>query len=84
MTSQPVPESLCNLLADVFDISPNQVTPELAVGSIEAWDSFGHLQAILAMEAEFRIQFDPARIPDLTTVALLLRELETQGVTFRK
>jgi acyl carrier protein len=83
MSLHAVPNSLRNLLADVFDISPEGVTPDLAAGSLSAWDSFGHLQLILAMEAEYGIQFDPTRIPELTTVALLQRELETRGVTFQ-
>jgi len=83
MSLHAVPDSLRNLLADVFDIAPEKITLELAVGSLPEWDSFGHLQAILAMEAEYGVRFDPNRIPDLTTVALLKRELESQGVTFR-
>jgi len=35
------------------------------------------------MENEYGVQFDPARIPELTTVALLIQELEAHGVTFR-
>lgn len=83
MTSQTVPESLRTIIADLFDISPDRVSPDLTVGSIEGWDSFGHLQAILAMENEYGVQFDPSRIPELTSVALLMQELEAHGVTFR-
>jgi acyl carrier protein len=80
MSVQPVHEALRNVLADVFDIPCDDVTPELAVGSIEKWDSFGHLQAILALEAEFGVQFDPQRISQLTTVALLQAELKEKGI----
>lgn len=80
--SQPLPEPLQKVLADVFDIPADEVTPDLAVGSIGAWDSFGHLQAILALENEFGVQFDPSRIANLRTAALLAQELEAQGVRF--
>jgi acyl carrier protein len=43
---------------------------------VPAWDSFRHLQAILALEGEYGVQFDPQRIPDLTIVSLLQKELE--------
>ena len=82
MSSQQVPSSLRNLIADVLDISPDQVTPELSVGQVEAWDSFGHLQTILALEGEYGIQFDPQRIPELTTVALIYAELLKKQVLF--
>jgi acyl carrier protein len=39
------------------------------------------LQAILALEGEYGVQFDPQRIPDLTSVALLQQELEKKGAS---
>lgn len=80
--NQSVPSSLRSILADVFDISSDQVTSELGVGQIESWDSFGHLQAVLALEAEYNVQLDPQKIPNLTTVALIQQELESKGVSF--
>lgn len=81
MNSQQVPSSLRDILADILEISPEEVTPQLGVGTIDNWDSFRHLQAVLAIEAEYGVQFDPQRIADLTTVALIQAELEGKGVT---
>ena len=80
MNSQQVPSSLRDILADILEISPEEVTPQLGVGTIDNWDSFRHLQAILAIEGEYGVQFDPQRIADLTTVALIQAELEAKGV----
>ena len=82
MSIQQVPPSLRDLLADVFEVAPEQVTPEFGVGTVESWDSFRHLQAILAVEGEYGVQLDPQRIPELTTVALIQSELEKKGVAF--
>jgi acyl carrier protein len=79
MNPQQVPSSLRDLLADIFEISPDQVTPDLSADTVDTWDSFRHLQAILAIEGEYGIQFDPQRIPELTSVALLQAELEKKG-----
>jgi acyl carrier protein len=81
MSVQQVPSSLRNLLGDVFEIPAEEVIPELSVGTIDSWDSFRHLQAILAIEGEYGVQFDPQRIPELTSVALLQTELEKKGAT---
>jgi acyl carrier protein len=81
MSSQQVPSSLRDILADVFEISPEQVTPDLSMERVESWDSFRHLQAILAIEGEYGVQFDPQRIPELTSVSLLQSELEKKGAT---
>ena len=81
MSSQQVPSSLRDILADVLEISPDEVTPETGVGTVDNSDSFRHLQAILAIEGEYGVQFDPQRIAELTTVALIQAELETKGAT---
>lgn len=79
MSSQQVPSSLRDILADILEISPDQVTPDLGVGTSENWDSFRHLQVILALEGEYGVQFDPQRIAELTTVAQIQGELELKG-----
>jgi acyl carrier protein len=79
MSSQQVPSSLRDILADILEISPEEVTPETGVETVENWDSFRHLQAILAIEGEYGVQFDPQRIAELTTVALIQAELEAKG-----
>jgi acyl carrier protein len=81
MSSPQVPSSLRDILADVLEISPAEVTPETGVATVDNWDSFRHLQAILAIEGEYGVQFDPQRIAELTTVALIQAELETKGAT---
>lgn len=80
MSNEQVPTSLRELLADIFEISQEQVTPELSMGTMDSWDSFRHLQAILAIEGEYGVQFDPQRIPELTSVARLQVELVKMGV----
>ena len=82
MSSQQVPSSLRDILADILEISPEQVTPELSMGTVDSWDSFRHLQAVLAIEGEYGVQLDPQRIPELTSVALIQSELEKKGVAF--
>jgi acyl carrier protein len=79
MSDEPVPPSLRELLADIFEISPEQVTAELSMTTVDSWDSFRHLQVILALEGEYGVQFDPQRIPELTSVAMLMAELEKKG-----
>jgi acyl carrier protein len=79
MSSPQVPSSLRDILADILEIPSADVTPETGVGTVETWDSFRHLQAILAIEGEYGVQFDPQRIPELTTVAKIQTELESKG-----
>jgi acyl carrier protein len=79
MSSQQVPPSLCDIFADTLEISREEVTPELSTESAETWDSFRHLQLILSIEEEYGVQFDPQKIPELTTVARVQEALEQKG-----
>lgn len=79
MSSQQVPPSLRNILADTLEISSDEVTPELSTDSVDTWDSFRHLQLILAIEDEYGVQFDPQTIPELVTVAKIQNALEHKG-----
>lgn len=81
MSNELVPASLRELLADIFEITPEKITPELNMAVVENWDSFRHLQVILAIEGEYGVQFDPQRIPELSSVNLLLEELQKKGAT---
>lgn len=80
MNSETVPLSLRNLLADTFGVTSDEVTPEMSSANLEGWDSFAHLQAMLAIEGEYGVQFDPQRIPELTSVAKIQQALEQKGV----
>ncbi len=80
--SEQVPFSLREIIADTLEISPDEVRPETAENTVEAWDSFRHLQLILSLEGEYGVQFDPAEIPNLTTVAKLQESLLKKGVGF--
>ena len=78
--SQSLPNTLRDTLADILEIEPAEVTPELSATSVESWDSFRHLQLILALEGEYGVQFDPGAIPELTSVRKLCEALEAKGV----
>lgn len=79
MSLQQVPSSLRDIFADTLEITPEEVTPELNMDAVETWDSFRHLQLILAIEGEYSVQFDPQVIPDLTTVSQIQQLLEEKG-----
>jgi acyl carrier protein len=77
-------ERLRNLLADILSVPPEEIRLDSSAETISAWDSFAHLQIILAIEAEYGVRFDPMRIPELASVSALQRELEAKGVALDK
>jgi acyl carrier protein len=77
-------ERLRNLLADILSVPAEEIRLDSSAETISAWDSFAHLQAILAIEAEYGVRFDPMRIPELASVSALQRELEAKGVALHE
>lgn len=82
MSVQQVPSSLRDLIADVLELSPDQITADLSTDMVDSWDSLRHLQTILALEGEYGVQLDPQRIPELTSIGRIQEELEKKGVRF--
>lgn len=80
--SQPLPASLREIVADTLEIAPEEVTPELNTETAENWDSFRHLQLMLAVEGEYGVQFDPSALAQLTSVAAIQDALAKKGVSF--
>ena len=65
-----VPTKLRATLADIFGVEAEEITAESGVNKLEGWDSFGHLQAILALESD-----DLHELVDLMRDLLGLREI---------
>lgn len=78
--SQSLPTTLRETIADILEVPAAAVTPELHATDVASWDSFRHLQLILALEGEYGVQFDPGQIPDLTSVGKLVAALTAKGV----
>jgi acyl carrier protein len=77
-------ERVRRMLADVFNLPVESITPASSPDSIEAWDSLHHLDLVLALEQEFGTQFTPEEIEQLLSVeliaALLAEKVPTYGV----
>jgi acyl carrier protein len=67
---------LRRVVGSVFGIADGAVTDEASPRTIEAWDSVAHIQLVLALEAEFGVQFDPDEIPELSSVRVIRARLE--------
>ena len=46
-----------NVMSIVFEVPLNQINNESSPDTIEAWDSLKHMNLIIALEEEFKIQF---------------------------
>ena len=59
------------VVADIFNLAPDQIRAETSPDTVEGWDSIQHLNLVLALEQQFEIQFTPEEIEQLLSVQLI-------------
>lgn len=67
---------LRRIICDVFECQESELPSDPDQKSVEQWDSLEHLRLIMAVESEFCVKFQTERIPHLTSLELLLSEIE--------
>jgi acyl carrier protein len=73
--NSPIFEEVRTIAADVFQVAPQDLTPDSAPAVVSAWDSVQHLNLLLALEERFGLQFEPEEIDgmkNLGAIAMLL------------
>jgi acyl carrier protein len=83
MQPQEIYAQLTPIFHDVFDDETLVLTPELTAASVPEWDSFNHINLIVAVEARLKIKFQPAELESMKTVGhmveLIEKKLASQG-----
>ncbi len=64
---------LRQLLAEVFETTPDKIRETDSQATLPTWDSLRHLQLVMALEQRFGIQIDTEQIAQLKTVADVAR-----------
>ena len=72
LTQQEIYAQLTPIFHDLFDDDALVLTPGLTAGDVPEWDSFNHINLIVAVEAAFRIKFQTAELESLQTVGHLV------------
>lgn len=68
-------------ISDVFGVAASDLTPDSSPQTVEAWDSMGHLNLVLALEQAFNVQFSPEEIAGMTSVQLVSDTLARKGAS---
>ena len=74
---------LTDIFHDLFDDDTIVLTPDLTAAEVPEWDSFNHINLIVAIESRFKIKFQTAELEQLHTVGhlanLIAQKLAAQG-----
>jgi acyl carrier protein len=81
--SDQIYAALTEIFRDVLDRDDLQLRPELNARDVPEWDSFAHVNIIVATEAKFGVKFMTAELERLRNVGefatLLERKLAANG-----
>ena len=74
---------LTTIFQDLFDDDSLQLHPGLTAADVPEWDSFNHINLIVAIESRFGIKFQTAELESMHTVGhladLIQSKLAAQG-----
>jgi acyl carrier protein len=72
MNTDEIYSQLTSIFHEVFDDSSIVPTPEMTAEDVKDWDSFNHINLIVAVESRFKIKFKTAEIESLHNVGHLV------------
>ena len=61
-------EKTINIFRDVLENDSIILTPETVADDVEEWDSFTHIQLIVAVEKQFKIRFSAKELSSFKNV----------------
>jgi acyl carrier protein len=70
-----------DIIADVLDQPDLQVTRATTADDVEGWDSFNHINIVVAVESHFGIKIHTAEIEELRNVGELIDLVEKKLTT---
>jgi acyl carrier protein len=72
MTRQDILPTIAEIIRDVLDQQDLVIEAYTNATDVEAWDSFNHINIVVAIEARFGIRFVTAEIEQLKNVGELV------------
>lgn len=60
------------LMAQVLDLPPGEIGPELSTETSSAWTSLNHLMLVSQLENEFGVVFSSQEVKELTSFTAIL------------
>ena len=83
MQQQDIYAQLTIIFNDLVDDDSLVLTPDLTAADVPDWDSFNHINLIVAIESRFKIKFQTAELESIHTVGhladLIDKKLTAQG-----
>ena len=69
-----------HIMADVLKMTETDITDNLTIDDLEAWDSLKHMDLVVSIEQAFKIELTLDEIIIMTSVVAIKRVLNDRGV----
>ena len=76
MDAAQIQRELNRIFCEIFDDDSIRIRPEMTADDVKDWDSFNHINLIVAVEAKFNVKFKTAELESLRNVGHLLEMIE--------
>jgi acyl carrier protein len=73
-------ERVFKVISQLMNVPVEQVNEHSSPKNLEKWDSFQHLNLVLALEEEFKIKFSDEEIVGMGDARIILESLQNKGV----
>ena len=67
-----IEKRVINVMSSVFGISKEQINENSSPDTIDNWDSLKHMNLVVALEEEFKIEFTDDNITELINMKLIM------------
>lgn len=71
-------DKIIEIVANVLEVKPEQITLESAIGDFPKWDSLGQLNILQNVEDEFDVEFEPEEMMDIEDVNDIVKAVESK------
>jgi acyl carrier protein len=78
MQQQAIYDQLTAILRDLFDDENLVATPTLTAAEVPEWDSFNHINLIVAVETKFGVKFHTAELESIHNIGHLAELIQTK------
>ena len=73
-------KKISDVLCDVFELDPSQVTPTTSKMDLDEWDSMKQLELITALEKKFSIKFTMDEMISIDSVSKIVEAIEKRKI----
>ena len=78
MERSDVYAQLTAIFHDLFEDDTIVLTPELTAADVPEWDSFNHINLIVAVEQRFKVKFQTAELEQMHSVGHLVELIQAK------